>query len=44
MKLSLLSLAIGTFALGIAEFTMMGILGDIARDIKKNITSAGQQI
>ena len=44
MKLSLLSLAIGTFALGIAEFTMMGILGDIARDIQISIPSAGQLI
>ena len=44
MKLCLLSLAIGTFALGIAEFTMMGILGDIARDIQISIPSAGQLI
>lgn len=31
MKKSLVALALGTFALGIAEFGMMGILGDVAR-------------
>lgn len=44
MKKSLLSLAMGTFALGIVEFGMMGILSDIARDLKINIVDAGHLI
>lgn len=44
MKNSLLSLAMGTFALGIVEFGMMGILSDIARDLKINIVDAGHLI
>lgn len=44
MKRSLLALAIGTFALGIAEFSMMGILGDVARDMNVSIVEAGHLI
>lgn len=33
MKKSLLSLAFGTFALGIVEFGMMGFLNDISANI-----------
>lgn len=44
MKRSLVALAIGTFALGIAEFGMMGILGDVARGINVNIVQAGHLI
>lgn len=44
MKKSLLALALGTFALGIAEFTMMGILSDVARDLGISIPSAGHLI
>ncbi len=44
MKKSLLSLALGTFALGIAEFGMMGILNDIARDTGISIVQAGHLI
>lgn len=39
MKKSLLSLAFGTFALGIVEFGMMGILSDIAADLGINASS-----
>ncbi|MCM1028933.1 MAG: MFS transporter [Pseudoflavonifractor sp.] len=44
MKRSLLALAAGTFALGIAEFGMMGILGDVAKGIDVNIVKAGHLI
>lgn len=44
MKKSLLSLALGTFALGIAEFGMMGILSDIASDLNISIVKAGHLI
>lgn len=44
MKKSLVSLAMGAFALGIVEFGMMGILDDIARDLKISIVSAGHLI
>lgn len=44
MKKSLLSLAFGTFALGIVEFGMMGILSDIARDLGISIVKAGHLI
>lgn len=33
MKKSLIALAFGTLALGMAEFVMMGILPDVARDL-----------
>ena len=44
MKKSLLSLAFGTFALGIVEFGMMGILSDIANDLNISIIKAGHLI
>lgn len=44
MKRSLIALAIGTFALGIAEFSMMGILGDVATDLGVGIVKAGHLI
>ena len=44
MKRSLIALTIGTFALGIAEFGMMGILGDVARDLDISIVKAGHLI
>ena len=44
MKRSFLSLAIGTFALGIAEFGMMGILGDVANGVGVNIVQAGHLV
>jgi MFS transporter, DHA1 family, arabinose polymer utilization protein len=44
MKKSLLSLAFGTFALGIVEFGMMGILNDIASDLRIGIVEAGHLI
>lgn len=44
MKKSLIALALGTFALGIAEFTMMGILGDVARSLDVSIPRAGHLI
>ena len=44
MKRSLISLAIGTFALGIAEFGMMGILGDVAEGLDISIVKAGHFI
>lgn len=44
MNKGLLALAMGTFALGIAEFLMMGILGDIASDMNISVTRAGHFI
>ncbi len=41
MKKSLIALAFGTLALGIAEFVMMGILPDIASDLHVSIAEAG---
>lgn len=44
MKRSLIALAAGTFALGIAEFGMMGMLGDVAKGIDIDIVEAGHLI
>lgn len=44
MKKSLIALAFGTLGLGIAEFVMMGILPDIARDLHISIATAGHLI
>ena len=44
MKKSLIALAFGTLGLGIAEFVMMGILPDVASDLKISIPQAGHFI
>lgn len=44
MKKSLVALAFGTLALGIAEFVMMGILPDVARSLGVSIPEAGHLI
>ncbi len=44
MNKGLIALAFGTFALGIAEFTMMGVLGDVASGLDVSISSAGHMI
>ncbi|WP_163717216.1 MFS transporter [Mangrovibacterium lignilyticum] len=44
MKKSLLTLSFGTFGLGIAEFVMMGILPNVARDFNISIPQAGHLI
>lgn len=44
MKKSLLALSAGTFALGIAEFVMMGIIGVLAKDLNVTITQTGHLI
>ncbi len=44
MKKSLLALAFGTLGLGIAEFVMMGILPDVAKDLNVTIPQAGHFI
>lgn len=44
MNLALLALAVGTFALGIAEFAMMGILGNVAEAFNISISEAGHFI
>ncbi len=44
MNRSLIALAFGTFALGIAEFLMMGILGNISSSLDISITQAGHLI
>lgn len=44
MKKSLIALALGTFALGIAEFTMMGVLGDVSRNLDISVSQAGHLI
>ena len=40
----LLAMALGTFALGVAEFGMMGILGDVACGVGVSIVKAGHLI
>lgn len=40
----ILALALGTFALGIAEFAMMGILGDVASNLDISVVKAGYLI
>lgn len=37
-------MAIGTFALGIAEFSMMGVLGDVSRSLGISISDTGHAI
>lgn len=44
MNKGLIALALGTFALGMAEFGMMGILDDVAKGIDVNIVKAGHLI
>ena len=44
MKKSLIALAFGTLGLGIAEFTMMGILPYVAEDLHVSIPTAGHLI
>ena len=44
MKKSLIALAFGTLGLGIAEFTMMGILPYVAQDLGVSIPTAGHFI
>lgn len=44
MNKGLLALAIGTFALGIAEFSMMGVLGDVSRSLGISISDTGHAI
>lgn len=44
MKKSLVALALGTLALGIAEFVMMGILPDVSRSLGVSIPRAGHLI
>ena len=41
---SLTALALGTFALGISEFLMMGILGNISQSLAVSISEAGHLI
>lgn len=44
MNKGLIALALGAFALGMAEFGMMGILGDVAKGIDVDIVKAGHLI
>lgn len=44
MNKSLIALALGTFALGIAEFSMMGILNDVAASVGASVPQAGHFI
>lgn len=44
MNKGLFALALGTFALGIAEFLMMGILSNLASDLDISISRAGHLI
>ena len=44
MKKSLVALAFGTLALGIAEFVMMAILPYVAGDLHVSIATAGHLI
>ena len=44
MKKSLVALALGGLAIGMTEFTMMGVLEDFAKDLKISIPDAGNFI
>lgn len=44
MKKSLIALAFGTFALGMAEFVMMSILPYVAQSMQCSIPEAGHLI
>ena len=44
MKKALVTLALGTFGLGVTEFAMMGILPFIADDFSVSISEAGHLI
>ena len=44
MNKVILSLALGTFGLGMAEFGIMGVLTELARDVQIPIASAGHMI
>jgi len=44
MKTTIFSLALGTFGLGMAEFGIMGVLTELARDVGITIPSAGNMI
>ncbi len=44
MKKGLIALAFGTFALGISEFLMMGILGTLSTDLHTTVTETGHLI
>lgn len=44
MNKGLIALALGTFALGISEFLMMGILSNLSQDLGITISSAGHLI
>lgn len=44
MQRRLIALAIGTFALGIAEFGMMGILSDVTRSVNVSVVDGGHLI
>ena len=44
MRRDLLALAAGTFALGVAEFGMMGILATVAEEMRVSVVQAGHLI
>lgn len=44
MKRSLVALAFGTFALGVAEFGMMGILGEVSAGVGVSVVEGGHFI
>lgn len=44
MKKTIFSLALGTFGLGMAEFGIMGVLPEIAHDVRISIPAAGNMI
>lgn len=44
MKKTIFSLALGTFGLGMAEFGIMGVLTELARDAGISIPAAGNMI
>jgi DHA1 family arabinose polymer transporter-like MFS transporter len=44
MKKAIFALALGTFGLGMAEFGIMGVLTELARDVGISIPTAGHMI
>ena len=44
MPLALLALAVGAFGIGTTEFVMMGLLPDVAADLRISIPTAGHLV
>ena len=44
MPIAIVALAVGTFAIGLTEFAVMGLLPDIANDLAVSLPAAGNLV